>query len=448
MHKNSAWMPGEDTATAVSQVMPDIQGIVSAPGSEVTVATDYDNTSTYFSTSTITNSGWVFGMATMQSTVNDVLNVILIISVAITLIALALVIILMLILVKKNLRPMEDMEQFVVDNLIDDESTLSGMKEVDKIHKLIDILKERFLATIDRTRQESGVIEGMMSDAHSKIGDMNEEITTISAAMEETGASVDTQTESIRNISATCSEVSVAVDKLATEAQEMAEKAHDIQQHVEEMVPDIIRNKNSAMAITKESGKKLEAAIEGAKIIQEIVGVSDSIRAIASQTNLLALNASIEAARAGEAGKGFAVVASEIGTLSQSTNDEIDKVAELTGKVISSVDALSSESNSILQFIDEKVMKDYEGLETLANDYDRDASYYAEVSSDLGAAAEELTASVDTINSIVTAIEESQHEVNRAVQEVNDTLQDIAMNSDAISGETEDGVISTDIVVN
>ena len=438
IHPNEAWMPGEDVATAVSEAMPDIAAAVSAPGSEVVVATDYDDTTTYFSTSVVNCCGWVFGVATFQSTVTGILNLILIISIGITLVALALVVVLMLILVKKNLRPMEDMEHFVIDNLIEDETSLAKMKEVDRIRTLIDVLKERFLLTIDRTKDESGVIESMMSDAHDKIDEMNQEITTISSAMEKTGTSVDTQTESISNISATCAEVSVAVDKLASEAQEMAQKAHDIQQHVEEMVPDIIRNKNSAMSITKESGKKLEAAIEGAKIIQEIVGVSDSIRSIASQTNLLALNASIEAARAGEAGKGFAVVASEIGTLSQSTNDEIDKVAELTGKVIASVDALSNESNSILEFIESKVMTDYEGLETLAKDYDRDASYYAEVSSDLGAAAEELTASVDTINSIVGTIEDSQIEVNNAVQEVNSTLQDIAQNSDTISSEAED----------
>ena len=150
------------------------------------------------------------------------------------------------------------------------------------------------------------------------------------------------------------------------------------------------------------------------------------------------MNASIEAARAGETGKGFAVVASEIGTLAQSTSDEIDKVNDLTGKVIASVEALSGESNEILEFIDSKVMKDYEGLETLANDYDRDASYYSEVSSDLGAAAEELTASVETINSILGSIETSQQDVNRAVQDVNETLQAIATNSDTIAHETDD----------
>ena len=438
IHPNDPWMPGEDAATAAAQVIPALQPIVSSPGSEVVTATDYDNKTTYFATGVVECCNWEFGIAALQSTVIGPLNLLLFISIGITVVALALVIILMLILVKKSLQPVEDMEQFVVDNLIEDDSKLKNMKEVEKIRLLTGVLKDRFLSTIDRTRDESAIIEGMMSDAHDKIGDMNDEITTISAAMEETGSNVDVQTESIQNISMTCGEVSIAVDKLATEAQEMAEKAHDIQLHVQEMVPDIIRNKNSALEITRESREKLEAAIEGAKIISEIVGVSQSIQAIANQTNLLALNASIEAARAGETGKGFAVVANEIGALAQDTNNEIDKVNDLTDKVISSVDALSGESNNILEFLDEKVVRDYEGLETLANDYDRDASFYAEVSADLGAAAEELTASVETINSIVGSIESSQQDVNRAVQEVNSTLQDIASNSDTISGEAEE----------
>lgn len=438
IHPNSAWMPGEDVATSVSQVLPDVAPIISAPGSEVITATDYDNTKTYFSTGVVASSNWVFGIAAFYDNVNKPLNLMLIISVALTISALALVIFLMLFMVKKNLRPVEEMEQFVVDNLIDDETQIKNMKEVNRIRYLIGVLQDRFLITIDRTRDESSMIENMMSDAHEKIGEMNNEISTISSAMEKTGASVDTQTASIQSISTTCSEVSEAVDKLANEAQEMATKAHEIQTHVQEMVPDIIRNKNSAMAITQESREKLEKAIEGAKIIEEIVGVSQSIQAIANQTNLLALNASIEAARAGETGKGFAVVASEIGTLAQSTSNEIDKVNDLTDKVISSVEALSGESNNILEFIDAKVMKDYEGLETLANDYDRDASYYSEVSADLGASAEELTASVNLITSIVGSIEESQNDVNRAVQEVTETLQDIASNSDAISGEADD----------
>ncbi|MBR0118680.1 MAG: hypothetical protein IJM01_00960, partial [Eubacterium sp.] len=97
-------------------------------------------------------------------------------------------------------------------------------------------------------------------------------------------------------------------------------------------------------------------------------------------------------------------------------------------------------------FLDNKVMKDYDGLEDLANSYDRDAAYYAEVSSDLGAAAEELAASVTNINEIVSTIESSQHDVNAAVQSVNESLQDIATLSDAISSETVDVVDSIKIL--
>ena len=438
IHPNQAWMPGDEIATAVSEVMPDVAPAVTAPGSEVITATDYNNKTTYFATGSIPACNWVFGVAALQSTVTGSLNIMLFSGIGLLAVTITLVVVLMLILVKKNLKPVSEMEQFVIDTMIDDEGVIADKKEVDKIRYLIGVLKDKFLLTVDKTRDESVLIESMMSDAHDKIGDMNSNITSISAAMRETGSNVDRQTNSIQDISTTCNEVSVAVDKLAREAQEMAEKAHEIQVHVKEMVPSIIRNKNSALDITKESREKLEKAIEGAKIIEEIVGVSQSIQAIANQTNLLALNASIEAARAGETGKGFAVVASEIGTLAQSTSDEIDKVNDLTGKVIASVEALSGESNQILEFIDSKVMKDYEGLETLANDYDRDASYYSEVSSDLGAAAEELTASVETINSILGSIETSQHDVNRAVQDVNETLQAIATNSDTIAHETDD----------
>lgn len=48
-------------------------------------------------------------------------------------------------------------------------------------------------------------------------------------------------------------------------------------------------------------------------------------------------------------------------------------------------------------FLDETVLRPYDKFESLANQYKGDSDYYAEVSSTLGASAEELSASVQEI---------------------------------------------------
>jgi methyl-accepting chemotaxis protein len=76
-----------------------------------------------------------------------------------------------------------------------------------------------------------------------------------------------------------------------------------------------------------------------ARASDEIVGVIDTISAVARQTNLLALNATIEAARAGAAGRGFAVVASEVKALSVETGRAADDVRARIGRLRESATA-------------------------------------------------------------------------------------------------------------
>ena len=199
----------------------------------------------------------------------------------------------------------------------------------------------------------------------------------------------------------------------------------------------------------RELSKKFEENITSTKTASEgvtllaqksssIVEIIESIGQIAKQTNLLALNAAIEAARAGEAGKGFAVVADEINQLSNTTSSEIDKVNELVKKVMESVDKLSDASSKVITFLDEIVLKDYDKLETLADSYKEDATYYVEVSNALGSHTENLNASIANINEIIDTIDTSQKELDGAVHSVNENLQRITNASENVSAETKD----------
>ena len=75
-------------------------------------------------------------------------------------------------------------------------------------------------------------------------------------------------------------------------------------------------------------------------------------------------------------------------------------------------------------------------MENLAESYKDDATYYADVSGDLGSSAEQLSASIQSINNILNMIAVSQTELNEAVQSVNVNLQYITSASENVTTET------------
>lgn len=350
--------------------------------------------------------------------------------------------------IKRRLASVTELKEFIRDKIVGNTAKQKFRNEPEENKFLINELQDKFLVTIEKTREESQVIFTKVTDTSSRMTDINQNISDIGNTMEATGASVQAQTVNIADINTSCHDVSAAVEMLSEETQSMAEKASDIIERVGALVPEIINDKNTAVKMTRESRQQLKEALENTRVIEQIVEVSAAISNIAEQTSLLALNASIEAARAGEAGRGFAVVADEISALSNTTSDEISKVNELTEKVTESVHALSEECNIILQFLDTVVLKDYDKLENLAGRYQEDASFYAETSSSLGAGTEELNASIQNITSVLNSISESQKELNTAVLNANDNLQKISFASDSVSSETSDVLSSVSSLIN
>ncbi len=429
-HANQAFLPKEEGNTILQD-----QVSLSIDKDTVQRFKDYDGKSKYGAVGTVKRTGWKVGVCQEASVIQKKVLGNVLYPLILGFVLLIVTVIILGAAINRLLTPVAVLKTFVREKVIGEEHFVAQKNEKEEINYLVRELEERFVATIRQTKEESGVISDKMSDTADKVAAISGHIMEISATMQETGANVDSQTDSIKEIDRTCENIEEAVDRLAEDAQDMAEKSGSIVERVEAMVPQLIKEKNDAVMMTQETRSRLVAAIKGAEVIHEITAVSGSIQDIAGQTNLLALNASIEAARAGEAGKGFAVVADEIKNLSEVTSTEIGKVDAITKNVLDSVQVLADESNAILTFLDETVLRSYDKFEALANQYKGDSDYYAEVSSTLGASAEELSASVQEITGIIDSVTQSQEELGGAVQSVNENLQEITYNSESVSEE-------------
>ena len=429
-HANKAFLPKEEGNTILQD-----QVSLSIDKDNVQRFKDYDGKDKYGAVGTAKSTGWKVGVCQEASVVQKKVFENVLYPLVLGFVLLIVTVIILGAAINRLLIPVAVLKSFVREKVIGEEHIVAQKNETEEINYLVKELEERFVATIRQTKEESEVISDKMSDTADKVAAISGHIMEISATMQETGANVDSQTDSIKEVDRTCENIEEAVDRLAEDAQDMAEKSGSIVDRVEAMVPQLIKEKNDAVTMTQETRSRLVAAIKGAEVIHEITAVSGSIQDIAGQTNLLALNASIEAARAGEAGKGFAVVADEIKNLSEVTSTEIGKVNAITKNVLDSVQVLADESNAILAFLDETVLRSYDKFESLANQYKGDSDYYAEVSSTLGASAEELSASVQEITGIIGSVAQSQEELGGAVQSVNETLQEITYNSEVVSEE-------------
>lgn len=241
----------------------------------------------------------------------------------------------------------------------------------------------------------------------------------MAAAMEKTSASMQSVTAHVENMNRNAAAVAGHINagtQLTADARQKSTVIHE----------KTSASREETLQVYDKIQKTSQEAIIKAQKAAQINELAKAIQDIAYRTNLLSLNASIEAARAGEEGRGFGVVAAEIASMATQSTQTGANIVAIVDDVNSSVETLRGCLVDALDFLEHKVMNDYDEFMQSSDEYSGATSSIEEFMNQANEEVMELKRFID--------------EIAGAMSEVNDNISDCTMGIADIAQKTTDVV--------
>lgn len=334
--------------------------------------------------------------------------------------------------VKKSSKELGDMVD-EVNNAAADLTKRISVNQKDEIGSLVEGVNtfiEALQNVIAGIRDSSVHLNSAFAAVTDSVTSVNGNATDISAVMEELSATMEEVSATLANVNERVERAGQGMDRISEQSEHILHYASEMQDRATQLENTAVTNKDTTSTMIQEILSTLQQAIENSKSVEEVNALTDEILNISSQTNLLALNASIEAARAGDAGKGFAVVADEIRVLADSSRETAGNIQQINAKVVTAVEELVKNSENIVTYINENVLKDYDGFVDSGHKYRADADYINEVMTS-------FTDSVDHLRQTMNEVVENVNDVSSAVEQGAEGVANAAENTTQLVGEME-----------
>lgn len=287
-------------------------------------------------------------------------------------------------------------------------------KNKDEIGQMGDAIN-RFIANVQEIVASVKINTVKLSDSSQSmlknISNITLEIEAISSTTEQLAASMQETNASAEEINSVSQEIEALAEGIAHQATNGYQNAGTIKERAIDVNTMAIKSKELANALYAKNQYAIKDALVQSQNVNKVSVLADTILSIAEETNLLALNAAIEAARAGEQGKGFAVVADEIRKLAENSKNSVFEIQEVATLIQHAVEGLIQATESIMKFIDEQVIHDYDKLVDIGDKYLNDAEYVTQMSKEMSDSSKKL---LTLLSSTVQAISEISKAANEA----------------------------------
>ena len=313
---------------------------------------------------------------------------------------------------------------------------LNRKDEIGSIVRSAQNMKEKIVETMLNIQQESENLRQSAGDNTNKMQEMYRNMEDISATTEELSAGMEETSASTEELNASTYEIETEVSNMKEKTLHGEQIAAEIKQRAGKLKNETDISHKNTIDIYERTNRALRESIAKTAAIEEIKELSQAILQITSQTNLLALNAAIEAARAGEAGKGFAVVADEIRVLAENSKNAVSRINDITINVSEAVGSVVKDSTSLLEFVDNQVLKDYETLVQTSVQYNLDADQVKEVVSDINSIAEQLYETIRQMREAIDEVTTAAGEGAEGTTEIATKISDIAQKTNEVLNKT------------
>lgn len=360
------------------------------------------------------DGNWLVGGVVPISNVNASTNNLIMIIVAISIAFILIVGASIYFIIKTALKPIREIqnaaEQMASGNLNAVINYKSGNEFGSLAHSLRNFIAaiNGYISHISYALNEIAVGNLDINEPQSEfIGDfkvIDENIKRITDKLSDT---INEMNSVAAHVSEDSQQVSASASNLAQGSTEQASAVEELSASLSEISAQVKNNAGSTGKLDEMAAKDTENTIKNNAQMQQLMEMMNDMRVksaeinkiiktiqdIAFQTNILALNASVEAARAGAAGKGFSVVADEVRNLAQKS---ADAAAETTTLIQASVKSIQESA-----VIAEKTAADLQNSVENSKTSGKIVADIARITKEQSTALEQIMIGIEQISTVV-----------------------------------------------